>query len=197
MIGFRYESGKRYARVSESATVHPTASIGDPPEHRQWWSEQLDSQYVGTGEAFPTLIRDGARVGPFCTVDAGFKGSTMVGAGSWLMASVHVGHDSVIGENCEISCFTGIGGHVRIGDRVRIGQNVCIKPFVEIGDGARIGQGSVVTRNVPAGEVWAGNPAEPLDRLVARRRLQDQVLDDPYDFRPASQSEVRGKDWIT
>lgn len=197
MIGFRYESGKRYARVHASATIHPRASIGDPPEHRGWWSEELHDQYVNTGEAFQAVIRKHVRVGPFVTVDAGFKGETVVGDNTWLMTGVHVGHDTVIGSNCEISCWAGIGGHVRIGDNVRIGQNVCIKPFVRIGDNARIGQGAVVTKDVPAGEVWAGNPAEPLDRLMARRRLQDDQLDDDYSGRRfSSQAEVRGKDYV-
>jgi acyl-[acyl carrier protein]--UDP-N-acetylglucosamine O-acyltransferase len=34
-----------------------------------------------------------------------------------------------------------------------------VKPLVTIGDGAIIGGGSVVTKDVPAHEVWAGNPA--------------------------------------
>ena len=34
--------------------------------------------------------------------------------------------------------------------------------FVQVGDDARIGMGAVVVTDVPAGEVWAGNPARPI-----------------------------------
>jgi len=40
-----------------------------------------------------------------------------------------------------------------------IGANATIVCGVEIGAGAMIGAGSVVTRDVPAGELWFGNPA--------------------------------------
>jgi UDP-2-acetamido-3-amino-2,3-dideoxy-glucuronate N-acetyltransferase len=42
-----------------------------------------------------------------------------------------------------------------------IGANATIVCGVEIGAGALVGAGSVVTRNVPAGELWYGNPARP------------------------------------
>lgn len=48
---------------------------------------------------------------------------------------------------------------VRIGNDVFIGARVIICKGVSIGDGAVIGVGSVVTKNVPSGEIWAGNPA--------------------------------------
>jgi acetyltransferase-like isoleucine patch superfamily enzyme len=48
---------------------------------------------------------------------------------------------------------------VEIGDYVWIGANVSIVPGVKIGEGAIVGMGSVVTKNVPAGAVVAGNPA--------------------------------------
>ena len=48
---------------------------------------------------------------------------------------------------------------VRIGDRVWIGEQVCVLPGVNIGEGAIVGAGSVVTRDVPANTIVAGNPA--------------------------------------
>lgn len=46
-----------------------------------------------------------------------------------------------------------------IGDEAVIGANVTILPHVTIGKRAVIGAGSVVTKDVPDGEVWIGNPA--------------------------------------
>jgi acetyltransferase-like isoleucine patch superfamily enzyme len=48
---------------------------------------------------------------------------------------------------------------VIIGDDVYIGINALVLKGVTIGDRAIIGAGSVVTRDVPEGEIWAGNPA--------------------------------------
>ncbi len=49
-------------------------------------------------------------------------------------------------------------GSVRIGERVFIGANAIICKGVNIGDGSVIGAGSVVTSDVPARSVAAGNP---------------------------------------
>jgi acetyltransferase-like isoleucine patch superfamily enzyme len=40
-----------------------------------------------------------------------------------------------------------------------IGANATVLCGVQIGEGAMVGAGSVVTRDVPAGELWVGNPA--------------------------------------
>ncbi|WP_219927669.1 serine O-acetyltransferase [Microbacterium sp. HMWF026] len=56
------------------------------------------------------------------------------------------------------------GGGILVGDDVIIGAGATILfrsgETTIIGDGAVIGANSVVTRSVPAGEVWAGLPAK-------------------------------------
>jgi len=51
------------------------------------------------------------------------------------------------------------GRPVSIGRNVWIGGGAIILPGITIGDDAIIGAGSVVTRDVPAGATFAGNPA--------------------------------------
>lgn len=46
-----------------------------------------------------------------------------------------------------------------------IGANATIICGITIGEGAMIGAGSVVTKDVPAGEVWVGNPARFLRKI--------------------------------
>ena len=49
-----------------------------------------------------------------------------------------------------------------IGEDVWIGTHVVVLAGVTIGDGAIIGAGSVVTKDVPACQIWAGVPARYL-----------------------------------
>lgn len=137
--------------------IHHLALIGAPPEHREWM--------VGDTVYYP-VIHKTALVDAFCTVDAGHQGYTRIGERSWLQKRVHVGHDTVIGSDCEICVGVVLGGHVTIGNGVRIGGNSWVKPRVKIGDGAIVGGGSVVTKDVPAHEVWAGNPARYLKKAL-------------------------------
>ena len=51
-------------------------------------------------------------------------------------------------------------GEVHIEDDVFIGVNTLICNSVTIGKGCIIGAGSVVTKDVPPYQVWAGNPAK-------------------------------------
>ena len=51
-------------------------------------------------------------------------------------------------------------GAVKIGSGCFIGVNTIITNSVTIGDNSVIGAGSIVTKDIPEGEVWAGNPAK-------------------------------------
>ena len=50
-------------------------------------------------------------------------------------------------------------GDVRIEKNAFLGVGVIICNSVTIGEGAIVGAGSVVTKDIPPYEVWAGNPA--------------------------------------
>ena len=66
-------------------------------------------------------------------------------------------------------------GRVRIFDHCFIGANATILCTVKIGPDSIVGAGSVVTRDIPAGEIWGGNPARFIcktqDYIVRQQEL--------------------------
>jgi len=60
---------------------------------------------------------------------------------------------------------------ITIGNSVWIAGGVTVLPGVTIGDNAVIGVGCVVTRDVPAGTVFAGNPGRVLREITEADRL--------------------------
>jgi UDP-N-acetylglucosamine acyltransferase len=133
--------------------VDALAAIGGPPEDRSWKPED---------DWFRPVIATTARVEAFATIDSGTKRHTAVGERSWIFKHSHIAHDVLVGKDCELAPGVVICGWCVIGDGVKIGVNACVRPYIKIGDGARIGCGAVVIRDVPAGEVWAGNPARKI-----------------------------------
>ncbi len=85
-----------------------------------------------------------------------------IGAGSLLCDSDM--HEVPLGSDKPIGILP-----IVIGRNVFIGAQCIILKGVTIGDGAVIGAGSVVTRDIPAGAVAAGNPAV----VVKRQRTED------------------------
>ena len=79
-----------------------------------------------------------------------------------------------------LECVLG----AKVGDDVSIGGNATILPGVNIGSGSLIGAGSVVTRDVEAGMVVAGNPAKVLKRVTELVCFKG-FFDRPYIWREA------------
>ena len=72
------------------------------------------------------------------------------------------------------------GIDVEIGDNVWIGGSVVICPGVKIGSNTVIGAGSVVTRDIPAWTVAAGNPCRVIREITEEDRkvyFKDRPLD--------------------
>ena len=94
---------------------------------------------------------------------AGPNSSLTIGAYTLLGPGVFITTDSFSKSmaNPDVS-HSGHEADITIGKDVRIGANAIILPGVTIGDGASIGAGTVVTRDIPANAIAAGNPAKVL-----------------------------------
>ncbi|CAL9557496.1 UDP-3-O-(3-hydroxymyristoyl)glucosamine N-acyltransferase [Actinosynnema sp. ALI-1.44] len=109
-------------------------------------------------------VPEGASLGPGAVLLAGTVVTTPLRLGAHVVAMPHVlvTHDDEVGDGVTFAGRAALGGAVRVGESAYLGQGSCVREGVTIGAGAVVGMGSVVLTDVPAGEVWVGNPARRL-----------------------------------
>jgi lipopolysaccharide O-acetyltransferase len=118
-------------------------------------------------------IGKNVQINDYCHI--GCAGTVLIGDDSLIASKVFISdHDHAIRQVGSKPSETGlIVRPVTIGRRVWIGEGVAILKGVKIGDDAIIGANSVVTRDVPAATIVAGNPA----RLIRKRHPINQVYE--------------------
>jgi acetyltransferase-like isoleucine patch superfamily enzyme len=92
-----------------------------------------------------------------------------------IRKSIHIGDHALIGSGAKfidhdhgiqpgqlIREQDGLEAPIVIGSDVWIGDNVIILKGVTIGNGAVIGAAAVVTKNIPAFDIWTGVPARKM-----------------------------------
>ena len=101
-------------------------------------------------------------IGPYCFLGSCHRleigRDTLIGAGSYLITANH--RTDIPAK--QISSQGYRGADVSIGCNVWLGAHVVVLPGVKVGDGAVVGAGAVVTKDIPAGQRWAGVPARSL-----------------------------------
>lgn len=121
-------------------------------------------------ERFATLVHPSVtppgsvRIGVGTVIHAGsvFTADIEVGRHVEMMPQVVLTHDDIVEDFATFGAGVRLAGGVRIGESSYIGSGALVRENIDIGPGALVGMGSVVTRSVPAGEVWAGVPARPM-----------------------------------
>lgn len=88
------------------------------------------------------------------------RSETTIGSHNLLMAYVHVGHDSVIGNHCILVNNTALAGHVHIGDWAILSGFTLVHQFCKIGAHSFSGMGTAIGKDVPAYVMVNGSPAE-------------------------------------
>ena len=111
-------------------------------------------------------------VGAYCIILPGVR----IAAGE----SISIGNNCMFATNCYVTdadwhdqydrtAAPGKTGAIVLGDNVWVGDSAIVCKGVRIGDNSIVGAGAVVTRDVPANTIVAGNPARPVKQLDPAR----------------------------
>lgn len=102
------------------------------------------------------VIREGVTIHRGTVQD---RGDTFIGNHNLLMAYVHIGHDSVIGNHCILVNNAALAGHVVIDDWAILSGYTLVHQFCRIGAHSFTGMGTAVGKDIPAFVMVAGAPA--------------------------------------
>jgi bifunctional UDP-N-acetylglucosamine pyrophosphorylase/glucosamine-1-phosphate N-acetyltransferase len=161
------------ARIGPNCRIYG-ATIGESAQITE--SVVLDSAVGAHVSVGPFAhLRDGARLAADVTI-----GNFVEIKDSKLDSGVKARHLTYIGD-AEVGEGTNVGAgtitcnydgkqknKTKIGKNVSIGSDTMLVAPVQVGDGALTGAGSVVIRDVEAGDRVAGNPARSIKKLSSR-----------------------------
>lgn len=123
-------------------------------------------------------IEDGAELGNYAEVKAATIGPrTKVHHFSYI-GDATLGADTNVGAGAITCNYDGAAKHrTTVGEGVFIGSDTMLIAPITLGDGARTGAGSVVNRDVAAGQTVVGVPARPIPRRapLASKPSHDQT----------------------
>ena len=112
-----------------------------------------DRVFIGKGCEFNSRRR--VEIGNDCLIASGCK-------------FIDHDHDLVLGEG-PMHSLGGVEAPITLESDVWLGVNVVVLKGVTLGRGAVVGAGAVVTKSIPAFEIWAGVPARKIGQRMERK----------------------------
>ncbi len=132
------------------------------------------------------FIRDRVEIGERVIVMMGavINIGAVIGAGTMIDMNAVVGARATVGVDCHIGAGAVLAGvleppsaqPVVIEDEVLIGANAVVLEGCRVGRGSVVAAGAVVTEDIPAGVVAAGQPARVIKHVDARTKDKTGLL---------------------
>jgi tetrahydrodipicolinate N-acetyltransferase len=133
-----------------------------------------------------SVIREKVEIGERVIVMMGavVNIGAIIGAGTMVDMNAVVGARAIVGENCHVGAGAVLAGvleppsaePVRIEDNVLIGANAVVLEGCRVGAGSVVAAGAVVTSDVPANVVVAGQPARVIKEVDAKTKDKTALL---------------------
>lgn len=150
--------------LKSHVVVNGHTTIGQHNEIFQFTSVgEVNQDKKYKGEPTRLIIGDRNVIRENATIHRGTiqdQGITQIGDGNLFMASTHVGHDCIVGDNNILANYAALAGHVKVGDSVILGGYTGVHQFCQVNSYSMCGMGSMVTKDVPRYMMVSGDPAK-------------------------------------
>jgi UDP-3-O-[3-hydroxymyristoyl] glucosamine N-acyltransferase len=164
-------------KIGNNVIIHANSSIGNDAFYMK---KKPDGSYKRWHSVGRVIIEDNVEIGACCTIDKGVSGDTVIGEGTKIDNSVHVGHGVRIGKHCLMAAQVGIAGKTIIQDYVTIYGQVGISKSLVVGEGATLLAKAGVPKSIPGGNkeyigIPAGEARAKFREMVAVRQLPELI----------------------
>ena len=158
--------------IGANTTSYNGAIIGaDPQDFR--WKNQPSHCKIGAD----CVIRENVIINRGFATDEG----TVVGDGTFVMATVHIGHDCRLKGKSVIGNGVTMAGNIEIGECSILSSNSVVHEGSKIGDWVLIKGGCRISGNVPPYVIIAHNPATYFGinaHIMRKNNFTDDQIDD-------------------
>ena len=118
--------------------------------------DAVTKDFANFGIRYKAGEQEGKEEGEFKSTNLDFNSDAADKKGIAISGRINarsgIGHDSSLGDFCNICPGVSLSGHTVLGKSVTMGTNSCTAPGVRIGDGASVACGTPVYSDLAAGE---------------------------------------------
>jgi UDP-3-O-[3-hydroxymyristoyl] glucosamine N-acyltransferase len=156
-----------HVEIGDNVIIHANAVIGSDAFYFKRRVDYYDKMY----SCGKVVIESNVEIGACCTIDRGVSAITRIGKGTKMDNHVHIGHDTLIGQNCLFAAQVGIAGCVIVEDNVILWGQVGVQKDLTIGAGAVVLGQSGIPKSLEGGKTYFGSPTQE-----AREKMKELAL---------------------